>query len=94
MNTMTMSGGGPLEKRPHPARWLGRWVRRIGRRATRGTRFALAVRALRTRMDRLPENRWDMTDAQDAEYTRLHDGVFRDYARLQKLGQRWGYHLP
>lgn len=74
--------------------WLWRWYRRLERRATRATRFALAVRALRTRMACLPRNRVDMTDAEDTRYRVLLARVLRDYARLQKLGQRWDHHLP
>ncbi len=75
-------------------KWVARLVRRIERRATRRIRFAGAVRALRTRMARLSENRWEMSDLEHAEFMKQHAAAFRDYSRLQRLGARWGFELP
>lgn len=62
------------------------WLRRALRRCTRQHRYMRAVFKLSGRLEG-----WNMTEAEDAEYWRVHHQFFRDFDRLDRLGKKWGY---
>lgn len=69
-------------------------MKRLIKRITRRRRFARAMARLDAFLRTLPENRWDMSPAEDREYARLHDAAVRYGRRLHSLGDRWGYMPP
>lgn len=64
-------------------------LRLLRRRFSRRHRLKLAYRELELRQ--LPPNRWDMTEAEHAEFMRQADQFRRDFRRINRVAARWGY---
>lgn len=57
---------------------------------TRERRYHAAMDRLLTMLREHPENRWDMTDEEDREWSAGADRLIRHSQRLRRLALRWG----
>jgi len=69
---------------------IKRIIRRLYRRYTRRTRFAMSVGVLRQMNRSLPCNFWHMSEQEHNDWMRLSKRIDRRYKLLKSVGEKWG----